>query len=61
MEPWVSTDKSKMSSFRSGTNSASIGALALGECHPYGENVCQCFTQGLRPGYENVSPLETIA
>ena len=29
MKPWVFTDKSKMSSFRSGTNSASVGALAL--------------------------------
>ena len=36
MKPWVSTDKSKMSSFRSGTNSASIGALALDLCRPYG-------------------------
>ena len=36
MKPWVFTDKSKMSSFRSGTNSASVGALALGLCRPYG-------------------------
>ena len=52
MKPWVFTDKSKMSSFRSGTNSASVGALALGLCHPYGaqKNVYQCLTQGLRPG-----------
>ena len=35
MKPWVFTDKSKMSSFRSGTNSVS-GALALGLCRPYG-------------------------
>ena len=40
-----------MSSFRSGTNSASVGALALGLCRPYGaqKNVYQCLTQGLRP------------
>ena len=52
MKPWVFTDKSKMSSFRSGTNSASVGALALGLCRPYGaqKNVYQCLTQGLRPG-----------
>ena len=52
MKPWVSTDKSKMSSFRSGTNSASIGALALNLCRPYGaqKNVYKCLTQGLRPG-----------
>ena len=52
MKPWVSTDKSKMSSFRSGTNSANIGVLALGLCRPYGAqlNVYQCLTQGLRPG-----------
>ena len=36
MKPWVSIDKSKMSSFRSGTNSTSIWALALGLCRPYG-------------------------
>ena len=34
MEPWVFTDKNKMSSFRSGTNSASVGALALGVVPP---------------------------
>ena len=41
-----------MSSFRSGTNSASVGALALGLCRPYGaqKNVYQCLIQGLRPG-----------
>ena len=52
MKPWVSTDKSKMSSFRSGTNSVSIEALALGLCRPYGaqKNVYKCLTQGLRPG-----------
>ena len=36
MKPWVFTDKNKMSSFRSGTNSASIGALAFGVYRPYG-------------------------
>ena len=36
MKPWVSIDKSKKSSFRSDTNSASIEALALGLCRPYG-------------------------
>ena len=36
MKPWVFTDKNKMSSFRSGTNSTSVGALALGLCRPYG-------------------------
>ena len=41
-----------MSSFRSGTNSANIEALALGLCRPYGaqKNVYQYLTQGLRPG-----------
>ena len=52
MKPWVFTDKNKMSSFRSGTNSTSIGVLALGLCRPCGaqKNVYQCLTQGLRPG-----------
>ena len=52
MKPWGSIDKSKMSSFRSGTNSASIEALALGLCRPYGaqKNVYKCLAQGLRPG-----------
>ena len=52
MKPWVFTDKNKMSSFRSGTNSTSVGVLALGVCLPYGaqKNVYQCLTQGLRPG-----------
>ena len=52
MEPWVFTDKNKMSSFRSGTNSTSVGALVLGLCRPYGaqKNVYQCLTQGLRLG-----------
>ena len=52
MKPWVSTDKSKMSSFRSGTNNASIGALALGLCRPYGaqKKYVSMPTQGLRPG-----------
>ena len=36
MKPWVFTDKNKMSSFRSDTNSASVGVLALGLCRPYG-------------------------
>ena len=36
MKPWVYTDKSELSSFRSGTHSASIGALALELCRPYG-------------------------
>ena len=35
MKPWVSADKSKMSSFRSGTNSVK-GGLAWELCHPYG-------------------------
>ena len=37
---------------RSGTNSASVGALALGVCRLYGaqKNVYQCLTQGLRLG-----------
>ena len=50
MKPWGSTDKSKMSSFRSGTNRVSIGVLGL--CRPYGaqKNGYQCLTQGLRPG-----------
>ena len=52
MKPWVSTDKSKMSSFRSGTNSASIEALALGLYRPLrgSKKVYKCLTQGLRPG-----------
>ena len=50
MKPWVSTD-SEMSSFRSGTNSASIGGLAWGSAAPTGlKNVYQYLTQGLRPG-----------
>ena len=50
MEPWVNTDKSGLSSFRSGTNSASI-CLTSRKCRPYGaqKNVYQCLTQGLRP------------
>ncbi len=36
MKPWVFTDKNRMSSFRSGTNSVSVGALALVLCRPYG-------------------------
>ena len=41
-----------MSSFRSGTNSAGVGAFAFGVCLPYGaqKNGYQCLTQGLRPG-----------
>ena len=52
MKPWVFTDKNKMSSFRSGTNSAGVGAFAFGVCLPYGaqKNGYQCLTQGLRPG-----------
>ena len=52
MKPWVFTDKNKMSSFRSGTNSAGVGAFAFGVCYPYGaqKNGYQCLTQGLRPG-----------
>ena len=52
MKPWVFTDKNKMSSFRSGTNSAGVGAFAFGVCCPYGaqKNGYQCLTQGLRPG-----------
>ena len=51
MKPWVFTDKNKMSSFRSGTNSAG-GVFAFGVCRPYGaqKNGYQCLTQGLRPG-----------
>ena len=37
MKPWVSTDKSKMSSFRCGTY---WGTLTLGLCHPYGAQKC---------------------
>ena len=40
MKPWVSTDKSKMSSFRSGTNSASIGHLLWGCAAPTGLKKC---------------------
>ena len=40
MNPWVSTDKSEMSSFRSGTNSASIGGLAWGSAAPLGLKEC---------------------
>ena len=36
MKPWVFTDKNKMSSFRSGTNSAGVGAFALGCAAPTG-------------------------
>ena len=52
MKPWVFTDKNKMSSFRSGTNSAGVGAFAFGVCRPYGaqKNGYQCLTQGLHPG-----------
>ena len=51
MKPWVSTDKSKMSSFRSGTNGAS-GGTYFGVVPPLrgSINVYQCLTQGLRPG-----------
>ena len=34
MKPWVFTDKNKMSSFRSGTNSAGVGAFAFGGVPP---------------------------
>ena len=36
IKPWVFTDKNKMSSFRSGTNSAGVGAFAFGVCAPTG-------------------------
>ena len=50
MEPWVFTDKNKMSSFRSGTNSASIGALAFGVYRPYGAQKCvETINPGLAP------------
>ena len=51
MKPWVSTDKSKMSSFRSGTNHASW-STCFGVVPPLrgSKNVYQCLTQGLRPG-----------
>ena len=50
MKPWVSTDKSKMSSFRSGTNSTSIGALALWLYRPYGAQKCVSMSNpGLAP------------
>ena len=42
MKPWVFTDKNKMSSFRSGTNSTSVGAFALGLCRPYGARFGEC-------------------
>ena len=60
MKPWVSTDKSKMSSFRSGTNNASIGALALGLCRPYGaqKNGYQCLPRACALGCSGVSPLQ---
>ena len=60
MKPWVFTDKNKMSSFRSGTNRASVWFVSLrfvalhslGKCRPFGaqKKVYQCLTQGLRPG-----------
>ena len=52
MKPWVFTDKNKMSSFRSGTNSAGVGAFAFGGVPPLrgSKNGYQCLTQGLRPG-----------
>ena len=52
MKSWVFTDKSKMSSFRVGTNSASVGILVLGVVPPLGGsiNVGKRLTQGLRPG-----------
>ena len=58
MKPWVSIDKSKMSSFRCGTNSASIvGHLLWGCAAPTGLKKCnQSLTQGLRPGlYRSVA------
>ena len=52
MKPWVSTDKSKKSSFRCGTNSASIvGHLLWGCAAPTGlKNVYQSLAQGASPG-----------
>ena len=49
MKPWVSTDKSKMSSFRSGTFSSSICLTSLRfvalhslvKCCPYGAQKCE--------------------
>ena len=50
MKPWVSTDKSKMSSFRSGTNSASIGHLLWGCAAPTGLKECvPMINPGLAP------------
>ncbi len=60
MKPWVSTDKSKMSSFRSGTNSVSIvGHLHCACAAPTGLNKCgERLTQGLRPGLcRGIAPL----
>ena len=54
MKPWVSTDESKMSSFRSGTNSERLvcSFAFVGKVPPLrgSKNVYQCLTQGLRPG-----------
>ena len=36
MEPWGHTDQMKNELRRSGTNSVSVEALALGLCRPYG-------------------------
>ena len=51
MKPWVSIDKSKMSSVRSGTNSASIGGICFGVVPPLkGLNKCMLMINpGLAP------------
>ncbi len=49
MKPWVRTDKSKMSSFRSGTFGASI-CLGQGSAAPLGLNKCEpMINLGLAP------------
>ncbi len=49
MKPWVSTDKSQMSSFRSGTFGASI-CLEQGSAAPLGLNRCvSLINPGLAP------------
>ena len=59
MKPWVFTDKNKMSSFRSGTNSAGIGAFAcVGKCRSYGAQYYFSFvyTQGFISGFALIPP-----
>ena len=52
MKPWVSIDKSKISSVGAALIARVLGYLLWGCAAPTGlkKNVYQCLTQGLRPG-----------